>query len=467
MTKKDLYEVGDQIRNLVQDAVDSGDYSQLSSTIADVVNEATNSIGDALRDSLRAGNGKNAGSTFAGQNEHQDGQGTDTARDAQKNHEQHAQESYKSRMLREHQEAANRIRRDLEQRAKRAKQTRPPVVKKWKAPGLVMGRIMKWTGYTFGGMFGLSLALLGAVGLSEGISMMTLPMSVLGVLFVGSMALGRRGSARVGLATRFRRYVDVLGERTFCLVEELAASVGENTKFVRKDLKKMIRRGFFPQGYLDQKETCLITDRETYQQYLTTQQAYVAREQWEESGRQKTDRQEKAQWERSETENGKEAAQEQRAEATGGLTRECRELLTEGERYIRHIHACNDRIPDEEISDKLDRLELVVTRIFKRAEKDPEIADDLKRMMNYYLPTTRKLLDAYCELNEQPVQGQNIEATKREIEATLDTLNTAFEKLLDDLFEEKAWDISSDISVLNTMLAQEGLTGIDFGTEKK
>ena len=51
---------------------------------------------------------------------------------------------------------------------------------------------------------------------------------------------------------------------------------------------------------------------------------------------------------------------------------------------------------------------------------------------------------------------------KKEIEETLDTLNSAFEKLLDDLFEEQAWDISSDISVLNTMLAQEGLTGNRF-----
>ena len=71
---------------------------------------------------------------------------------------------------------------------------------------------------------------------------------------------------------------------------------------------------------------------------------------------------------------------------------------------------------------------------------------------------TKKLLDAYCELDEQPVPGENIETTKQEIAATLDTLNNAFAKLLDDLFEEKAWDISSDISVLNTMLAQEGLT---------
>ena len=79
-------------------------------------------------------------------------------------------------------------------------------------------------------------------------------------------------------------------------------------------------------------------------------------------------------------------------------------------------------------------------------------------MMEYYLPTTVKLLEAYEDLDGQPVQGANIISSKQEIEKTLDTLNVAFEKLLDSLFQDTAWDVSSDISVLHTMLAQEGLT---------
>ena len=146
-------------------------------------------------------------------------------------------------------------------------------------------------------------------------------------------------------------------------------------------------------------------------------------------------------------------------EQNRNLTPECTELAEEGKRYIRHVHECNVKIEDEEMSSKLDRLELVITRIFREAGKNTEAVSDLKKMMSYYLPTTQKLLDAYCELDEQPIHGQNIENTKKEIEAALDTINKAFEKLLDDLFEDTAWDISTDISVLQTMLAQEGLTG--------
>ena len=97
----------------------------------------------------------------------------------------------------------------------------------------------------------------------------------------------------------------------------------------------------------------------------------------------------------------------------------------------------------------------------------PDSVDDIEKLMEYYLPTAVKLLEAYEELDHQPVQGENILNSKKEIEDTLDTLNIAFEKLLDDLFQETAWDVSSDITVLKMMLAQEGLTEDDFKTGGK
>ena len=82
--------------------------------------------------------------------------------------------------------------------------------------------------------------------------------------------------------------------------------------------------------------------------------------------------------------------------------------------------------------------------------------------MSYYLPITRKLVDAYQELDAQQVEGENIRKTKQEIEDSLDTVNHAFENLLDSFFQDTAWDISSDISVLHTMMAQDGLMKRDF-----
>ena len=141
-------------------------------------------------------------------------------------------------------------------------------------------------------------------------------------------------------------------------------------------------------------------------------------------------------------------------------------MLDKGEAFLAEIRRCNDAIPGVEISDKISRMELIVQRIFERVRTNPEIVPDLKKLMDYYLPMTVKLLRAYADMDAQPIQGETIQASKREIEDTLDTLNQAFERLLDSVFQETALDVSSDISVLKTLLAQEGLTGSDFGSAR-
>ena len=421
MTKKDWQEAGDQIRDLVQNAIDSGNYSELSNTITDVVNSAVDGVQDVLKNSLSDLGRQQVCGGWSKRPEDLAG--------AERKSDRYAQ-SHDT--VRRRQEAAERIRKSMQ-----GKEYHP--VPRTKTPGLIAGKAMKWTGYSLGGMFAVTAGILAIVSGATGAELV-LPMGIIDVFLVASVALGIKGSRQEGLAKRFRRYQQVIGERTFCLIEELSAAIGKKPKFVQKDLRKMIRDGFFPQGYLDKKETCLITDQQTYQQYLQTEKAYEARAQ------------------EAQADGRKAGAQQASASTAASHGNEYQELLAEGQSYIRHIHTCNDKIEDPVISEKLDRMEMIVTRIFTEAGRNPDIADDLKKMMSYYLPTTKKLLDAYCELDEQPVPGENIETTKQEIAATLDTLNNAFAKLLDDLFEEKAWDISSDISVLNTMLAQEGLT---------
>lgn len=248
------------------------------------------------------------------------------------------------------------------------------------------------------------------------------------------------GINAVGRMDRFQAYRKALGQKTQISLEKLARTVGKNVKFVRKEVIKMIGEGLFLEGHLDNEKTLLITSDETYRNF---EQSRLALE----------ERQRKA------------AAQVQKPRSVH--TPQVQDVLDKGNAFIQEIRNCNDRIPGKEISDKIDRMELIVRRIFQRAEVNPEIVPDLKKMMDYYLPMTVKLLNAYAEMDAQPVQGETIEGSKREIEATLDTLNLAFEKLLDDLFADTALDVSSDISVLQTLLAQEGLTEDDFSKMKK
>ncbi len=261
--------------------------------------------------------------------------------------------------------------------------------------------------------------------------------------FCGGVCLivgGVRGLERV---SRFKKYCKTLGTNTHCALEKLARSVGKNVKFVRKELVKMINDGYFLEGHLDKEETCLITSHETYRHYERSRLALEARKK-------------------------EELEAEKQAQRTAAATDpRVREVAERGNAFIAEIRRCNDAIPGQEISGKISRIELIVRRIFERAQAHPEIVPDLKKLMDYYLPMTVKLLNAYAEMDAQPVQGETIRASKKEIEDTLDTLNLAFEKLLDSVFEDTAMDVSSDISVLNTLLAQEGLTEDTLSKLKK
>lgn len=259
---------------------------------------------------------------------------------------------------------------------------------------------------------------------------------------IGMISGGCTGLARL---KRFKKYVQVLGNKTYCDFEHLARAVGHNVKFVRKDIHYMIQKGWFLEGQTDQKETCLITSEETYRQYEQTLKALEQRTEEEQLKHRKE----------AETADMETVKQKK-------TSPQVQEVLDKGEAYIQKIHASNDAIPGEEISAKIAHMEQIVEQIFRRAEEHPEIIPDLRKMMDYYLPMTVKLLDAYEDMDKQPVQGETIRSSKKEIEDTLDTLNEAFAKLLDSVFQDTAWDVSSDISVLHTMLAQEGLTGDDF-----
>ena len=288
--------------------------------------------------------------------------------------------------------------------------------------GKQFGAAMKaFFGYVIGGA-GV-LAALG--GLLNG----ALPaLAAAGLMAAGGGWIAFTGTRALGTINRFKAYKRVLGLKTQCALERLARSVGKDVSFVRGDVQKMIDSGYFLEGHLNHEKTMLITSDETYRQF------------------------EKARLELEQT------RKKQTVEAANGPDPRIKEVLDKGSAFIDQIRKCNDDIPGEEVSEKIDRIELVVRKIFDRAKSNPEVIPDLKKLMDYYLPMTVKLLNAYADMDAQPVQGETIVKSKREIENTLDTLNLAFEKLLDELFQDTALDISSDISVLNTMLAREGLT---------
>lgn len=404
---------GEEIKQTIQDAIDTKDYSRLNQMVSDTVNHAMDCVSAGIK------NGGWYRDPKTGQPLYGDKKNTGSRSGAENQGYRPNQESKMSEM-------------------RNYSQNRPVPM---------TPRYLKGTSVKIGGTF---LAATGAVfGLTSVIfliitligSLITafdvvsgLIIGIFAVAFISFAVMTYVGVDMVRTVGRFRQYVSVLRDREFCDIKEIASATGRDVRKVLKDVKKMITKGWFCQGHLDEKESCLMVSEHAWNQYTALMEDMKQRKAEEQ------------------------AAQKKMQEEYDRLSPEVQKIVQAGDEYVRRIKAANDAIPGEVISAKISRMELLVDRIFDRVEQNPDSVNDMRRMMDYYLPTTMKLLEAYEELDAQPVQGENIISSKKEIEDTIDTLNIAFEKLLDSLFQDTAWDVSSDISVLHTMLAQEGLT---------
>ncbi len=255
------------------------------------------------------------------------------------------------------------------------------------------------------------------------IPFVTLAASITSTVFAG------KSIARIG---RFKKYLKSLGKYPMYTVKEIAATSHVSEEQVNRDMPKFLKSVSLPYAKMDDDNTCLILDKETYQQYLDMKE-----------NRRRMEAEEEARKAR--------IASDPNAAAVD-------EMKKNGSEYLRKIRLANDALPAEDISNKLDKLEDVCRRIFSYVEDNPSKLPQIRKMMSYYLPMTLKLVEAYVKLENQPVSNSSMNESKAEIESALDKIYLAFENLYSRLMENDLMDLSADISVLETMLAQEGLT---------
>jgi len=153
----------------------------------------------------------------------------------------------------------------------------------------------------------------------------------------------------------------------------------------------------------------------------------------------------------------KKAEEKPKEESTGNP--ELDKMLKDGKLAIAEMKRLDDNIADPGISADIVRLEQVSGKIFDEVKRDPAKLPKIRRFMDYYLPTTLKLLNSYDRMSGTGVSGENINGTLAKVEGMMRTIVAAFEKQLDSLYGAEALDISADITVLETMMAREGLTG--------
>jgi len=237
------------------------------------------------------------------------------------------------------------------------------------------------------------------------------------IALTGLTALGAAlivcGSARRKKVRRCRKYLALIGSQKELSVDSLAAAMPVPYRRACADLQDMFDLGLLPAGYLDGGKRRLI---------LTP----------------------------------------------GGIREEAPAPETgSDEAILAEIRAINDAIPDETMSRKIDRIGEITGKIFEFQRANPGSAGELRSFLDYYLPTTLKILRAYAQLDAQGVSGGNIGEAKAKIEGMMDKLVEGYENRLDRLYRSDALDITSDVAVMEQMLARDGLAGDELRVPKE
>ena len=250
-------------------------------------------------------------------------------------------------------------------------------------------------------------------------------------LLAGGLALLSGGAIMNRKMRRYAKYLACAGQRDAIPLAHLmkAADVGESK--AERDLEAMVEKGMWgPDAYLDRGNDMLFRSQDAADAYFAERRASSARQ----------------------------TVQPAAASETVG-----------DEGTLAAIRRANDRIDDPVLSAKIDRLETITRQIFKVIQEEPAKKTKASTFLNYYLPTTQKLLDSYADFEETGVSGENLNQAKARIEETMDNIIAGFEHQLDALYQDAAMDIDSDIRVMETMLKRDTSTvaddfGLDGGT---
>lgn len=274
-------------------------------------------------------------------------------------------------------------------------------------------RILSIVGAAITCIFGISLVtMLGEVIAYGWYSYMMEELFPMCGFFAGGVAMLVAGQRMKHRSARVARYLAVMGKRSHIAVDELCAVTGKSRKKVEGDLEFMVEKGLLGAGaYLDSGRGIFFRSADAFADYA------------------------------NETAKKENVTPKEANEGYAGA--------------LRAIRSANDRIADPVLSEKIDHLETVAGKIFREVEEHPEKQQQAATFLNYYLPTTLKLLDSYAKFEEAGIEGENLSRAQERIEETMDALIKGFDKQLDDLYRNEAMDIDSDIRVMENMLRRD------------
>ncbi|MDY6065280.1 MAG: hypothetical protein SPI59_03005 [Finegoldia sp.] len=241
------------------------------------------------------------------------------------------------------------------------------------------------------------------------------------------LALTFYGHVKYKLALRFYRYREEIGNSRVINVDDFASAVGISKEKCVADLRQLIQKGYFPQARLVKGGNIFLLDRQAYHAY---KDYYVNK--------------------------ADEFVEEDKKEELSNSTD-----LDSLDSYIKKIDDQAAKIKNQSFKDQVLRLKTYLLSLRTKFEKNSLKDLGLEKFIDYYIPTSIKLIDSYINFEKSELEFENVNASMVEIEKSIKTINSAFISVLEDSYTEAIIDVNSEIEVMDTILRQDGLLDED------
>lgn len=248
-------------------------------------------------------------------------------------------------------------------------------------------------------------------------------------IFLINICLIAKFFSAIKYKMRFDIYIELLGFKSLDYVEDLALCSKQKEPTVIKDLNCAIKQKLIPQGHFTRDNLVFMVSDTIYNRYMEKPTVYdrYFQKQLEARHRVKS------------------------------RTKRINQIMETGEQYIKKLNDFKTLVKDKAVSRKIERLNNVVSMIFHEIDVNPSQINSLGVFLNYYLPTTEKLLDTYVSITEKKISVSNLATAQKEIEDSLNTIINSYEVILEQLYEEYEMDIASDIAAMELVMKKEGL----------
>lgn len=287
---------------------------------------------------------------------------------------------------------------------------------------------------------GMIILLLAAAAWATDTGLMLFGVPVFGVLCLCGIIAAVSGFRGTRLVRRFEQYRALLADTSVMNIADIAHGMQRTPQDVLRDIRKFIEKRWLKQGHLVEHDTALVLTDAAWNEYIALEQRRRAAAAHSAA-------------------DAKTAGSAAASDTADGLPEAARAVYEASRAHLDYMREKKPCIHSAQTAREAAELIGTAEKILGRLLEYPACAAQLDTFAHYFLPSARKLFDNYIQIEDDSGASGTAAKTLDEITQALCTLSGAFERLLDSLYHDTALDVSSDIAVLNTVLAREGLSG--------